>query len=1103
MTFGVWILNFGFKFWVKDYYSRRCQIPKIRKLLTILILISSYAGNAQVLSTEGKEFWFGFMENHQVIEIIDGIYRFTGEFDVGGKALLEVYISARDSTGGTIEIMGTGWTQEFLVSSDSTTRIILPTHLAMANSSGIIRKQAVHITSNDIVSVYALNSRSLSADVAVILPVTALGNEYFVTAHREPDGGGPSLFSEFIVVSVEDNTQISITPSVSTLEGKPAGVPFTITLDAGDVYQIQSSFGDLTGTKISGIDTINCKNFAVFGGNEWTRVGQCGGQQDHLFEQMYPVSTWGKNFTLVPLRTRLGGDIYKFVAAEDSTEILMDGEPLVTLDAGKFHQRLISGAQTITASKPISVTQFSRSQQCDNVTGDPFMIVISPDEQLLDRITFNALQVTVIENYYLNIVSKTSGLDLLTLDEAVISDQFNDVPGNPELSYAQLEIEAGNHTISSDSGFIAYVYGYGVIESFGYATGVSLKNLNLELLPVNSGTNGPITSEGICRGLEVSFSVKAADELQFFEWDFGDGTTATGNSVTHIYDQEGDYFVEVEGFVSGGSGCQSLQTATVQIPVIVPKVNILGPLSVCPEVTAIDYTLNGDVDNNQFQWFVEGGVFHENDTGDSVKINWGPTNDDASLSVLLTGSDGCVGDTTTTMVKINVQLEPLIPQGTDSLCSSNITEIPYSTFFSSGSIYDWSITGGSFATGDTTNSVSVNWDGPGMGSLWYEESSIEDDVCEGVSDTLTVFIEQAPDTVLTLIGSKEVVQVGEKLECEILGDSLFNFYNWDFSDGTAQDSLAGITQMDHIFDCPGMYSVNVSAYTGTICPLLGHGAKPISVLEPEIEMVNVTFLAEDTSTIIINWKSINSDYFETEVSIQRRQVLPEPSEWSQIGNTAILARTFSDTEPGAAIYEYQLFAQVGCQIIETEIHNNILIIIDVDDESETTLVDWNPYINWSGGVEHYEVWLTVDDGDSELLQAFAGNNFEFAYRNDGFTYCFRINAIEESGNQSNSWSSIACEEFSPKVNTYNVFTPNGDEYNQTLVFDGLELFPNNELQVMNRYGKRVFSAINYQNDWGGRSNGKSLSSGVYYYLLDLKDPRAQQPVIKGIVSILR
>ncbi|MCZ6693758.1 MAG: gliding motility-associated C-terminal domain-containing protein [Bacteroidetes bacterium] len=1049
--------------------------------MTFLI---STVGNAQILSTEGKDFWFGFMENHEVIDIF-----------------LEVYISAKDSTRGTIEIAGTSWNQEFSVSSDSTTRIVLPTNLAMANGSGLINKQAIHISSNDIVSVYALNNRSRSADVAVILPVTALGKEYFVTAHRELDGGGPSRFSEFIVVGIEDNTQISITPTATSLDGKASGIPFDITLNAGDVYQLQSSVGDLTGTSISSSNSLSCKNFAVFGGNEWTRVGQCGGQQDHLFEQMYPVSTWGRNHTLIPLRTRLGGDIYKFVAAEDNTEVFMDSALLGILQSGGYIQRLISGVHSITSNKPISVAQFSRSQQCDNIQGDPFMIMVSPNEQMLDRITFNALQVTVIESYYLNIVTKTSGLDLLILDTVAIADEFIEVPGNPELSFAQLEIEAGNHTLSSDSGFIAYVYGYGVIESFGYATGVSLKNLNLEVLPVNTSTKTLITSEGICRGLEVFFSVKADAELQFFEWDFGDGTTASGDSVTHVYDEEGDYFVQVEGFATDGS-CASQQKASVQIPVIVPKVKILGPQSVCPNVTEIDYTIAGE-EGDQYQWFVDGGTFGGNNTGDSVKINWGPTNNDALISILPTSANSCVGDTTNTKVKINVQLEPLIPLGADSLCSSDILDILYFTFFSNGSIYDWSISGGTFAQGDTTNSVIVNWDGPGTGSLWYEESSTLDSVCAGISDTLTVFIERAPDTVLTLISSKAVVQVGEEINFEIIGDSQFNFYNWDFSDGIITDSLAGITQMNHVFSCPGNYFVNVNAFTGTLCPQLGKTSKSITVLEPKIEMVNVTYLSDNMGTLVINWETSNTDNFTTDALIQRREVFPSETDWEQVGSTAILDHTYSEVPPDSAIYQYQLSANIGCQNIETLVHNNIFLMTTVDEDSETTLLAWNSYINWQNGVAQYEVWLEINDNDPELVGTTTSQSFEFLYRNDGFTYCFRIKAIENSGNQSFSWSSLACAEFSPKVQAYNVFTPNGDQYNPTLVFDGLELYPNNELQVLNRYGKLVFSATNYQNNWNGTLHGKLLPTGVYYFLLDLKEPRSDQQIVKGTLSILR
>ena len=53
------------------------------------------------------------------------------------------------------------------------------------------------------------------------------------------------------------------------------------------------------------------------------------------------------------------------------------------------------------------------------------------------------------------------------------TDQFISVGA---ASYAILDISQGDHTITSDNGVIAYVYGYGNAESFGYSAGVSLQN---------------------------------------------------------------------------------------------------------------------------------------------------------------------------------------------------------------------------------------------------------------------------------------------------------------------------------------------------------------------------------------------------------------------------------------------------------------------------------------------------------------------------------------------------------------------------------------------------------------------------------------------------
>ncbi len=60
----------------------------------------------------------------------------------------------------------------------------------------------------------------------------------------------------------------------------------------------------------------------------------------------------------------------------------------------------------------------------------------------------------------------------------------------------------------------------------------------------------------------------------------------------------------------------------------------------------------------------------------------------------------------------------------------------------------------------------------------------------------------------------------------------------------------------------------------------------------------------------------------------------------------------------------------------------------------------------------------------------------------------------------------------------NVFTPNGDEYNQTFYIKGLQE-DRWVLTIVNRWGQQVFYDRYYNNEWAGQG----LGPGVYYYYL--------------------
>ena len=79
----------------------------------------------------------------------------------------------------------------------------------------------------------------------------------------------------------------------------------------------------------------------------------------------------------------------------------------------------------------------------------------------------------------------------------------------------------------------------------------------------------------------------------------------------------------------------------------------------------------------------------------------------------------------------------------------------------------------------------------------------------------------------------------------------------------------------------------------------------------------------------------------------------------------------------------------------------------------------------------------------------------------------------------------------------NVITPNNDGFNDYLEFDNLAKYGVNTLQVFNRWGEIIYSAVGYQNDderWDGTYKGKPLPAGAYFYLLRINDFQIKQTI---------
>jgi len=80
----------------------------------------------------------------------------------------------------------------------------------------------------------------------------------------------------------------------------------------------------------------------------------------------------------------------------------------------------------------------------------------------------------------------------------------------------------------------------------------------------------------------------------------------------------------------------------------------------------------------------------------------------------------------------------------------------------------------------------------------------------------------------------------------------------------------------------------------------------------------------------------------------------------------------------------------------------------------------------------------------------------------------------------------------------NVFSPNGDNKNDKWVIKNIDLYPENELFVFNRWGNEVFSVKGYNNDW----DGSNLTEGTYLFILKI-NMCATEKTYRDYVTIVR
>jgi hypothetical protein len=463
--------------------------------------------------------------------------------------------------------------------------------------------RALHISSQKPISLIAANYKNKSFDVASILPTNSLMSEYRIQcyspyAHKDNEQG-----THFAIVAAEDNVIVDYILTENSDNGKIAGTQYTTdTLKQGQVYYVwsgQNKKRDLTGTYIK---ARNNKKIAVFNGNSHTNIPGKE-DRDHIFSQAMPINYWGKRFAITsslttidnqedkikngapnPKYKKLDGyweriDKIRVLALVDGTVVKVDGDSVYTFNfatnpkhyfefdfGAKDNMTQYSGTSGIPyyegashyveTTCPSAVHLFMTSNRYDHgekeitedgvktkykyCNGDPSLIWVNPIEQKIDTLTFGTFKTQQVTDHFINIVTTADNVKSVILDGDSIYKMFSPLNGNADYMFARITgVEDRAHTLTSDSGFIAHVYGFGQRESYGYPAGGRTNDLtafitiNGEIYRVD-GNNKPI-----CGDDTIHFGAELKYEYDSIYWNFDDGqdtiTYPGTDSLPHFY----------------------------------------------------------------------------------------------------------------------------------------------------------------------------------------------------------------------------------------------------------------------------------------------------------------------------------------------------------------------------------------------------------------------------------------------------------------------------------------------------------------------------------------------------------------------------------------
>jgi hypothetical protein len=383
-----------------------------------------------------------------------------------------------------------GATQQVSV-GPSAVQALFPQQLGMPEASldhSGIETKAYRLTSDLPIVAYQFNPLNnvgvFSNDASLLIPAHAYDVDYLaMTAKSLTRRPARNDYNGYITVVgvAPGTTSVTVTPSAAVRAGTgvaalPAGTPQTFSLAEFQTLNLEAvAEGDLSGS------TVTCTQpCGVFVGHEATNLSPgapvcCA---DHLEEQLFPASTWGKLYAVARSKPRASPvpDMVRVMAQRPNTVVSFNPPQAGCagpIGRGQYCDVWITSDVEVSATEPIMVGHYLASNGgVDPDAGDPSLAFAVPTEQY--RADYILLVPSEYNQSFMSMIAPAGGT--VTIDGVDVTNQLA-VFGSNQYKAGRVPTTAGQHHVVCTEGCGVEIYGWSDAVSYLVAGGLDLEQI--------------------------------------------------------------------------------------------------------------------------------------------------------------------------------------------------------------------------------------------------------------------------------------------------------------------------------------------------------------------------------------------------------------------------------------------------------------------------------------------------------------------------------------------------------------------------------------------------------------------------------------------------